>query len=129
MGWLVKHRSRKQLAVVLITAAVVRTGFLLWSWSGSSYFMPQSTLSQIYFKEGYAIAAGYGYVLGESPKGNAVLDELYRRVGFENFRAGQETAQPLATHDLRPEQLHPPGMALLIAATHRVSGIRADVPV
>jgi 4-amino-4-deoxy-L-arabinose transferase-like glycosyltransferase len=91
--------------------------------------VPQSTLSQIYFKEGYAIAAGYGYVLGNSPKGDAVLDEIYRSVTFDKRTALPGSAEPLSIDDIRAELLHPPGMPILVAAVHRTFDTTADLPI
>jgi 4-amino-4-deoxy-L-arabinose transferase-like glycosyltransferase len=100
----------------------------MWSWSDWYYFMPQSTLAQVYIQQGYAIAAGYGYVLGNSPKGIAVLDELYRRVSTENIRILPGSAEPLSKEDVRPELNHPPGIPWLVAMLHRIFGTRADIP-
>jgi 4-amino-4-deoxy-L-arabinose transferase-like glycosyltransferase len=102
--------------------------FLLWSTSGWYFFMPQITLSEGFFQKGYAIVAGYGYVVGDSPRGRAVLDELYRRVNADKIRALTESAEPLSQEDVRPETMYPPGMSLMIAIIHRILGIKADVP-
>ncbi len=114
--------------MVFVAALLVRVAFAMWSWSGF-YAFPQSGMSRLYFKEGYAIAAGYGYVTGFTKKGHDVLGKLYGRVNAEGIRATPEIAQPLAAEDVRIEMVHPPGMSLLVAGINRVFGIPADVPI
>jgi 4-amino-4-deoxy-L-arabinose transferase-like glycosyltransferase len=125
---LARNSNRRQLALVLIAAGLVRTAFMLWSISGWYFFMPQNTLSERFFLRGYAIAAGYGYVVENSPRGDAVLNELYRRVNADNIRALPKSAEPLSKDDMRLETMYPPGMSLMIAAIHRILGTKADVP-
>jgi 4-amino-4-deoxy-L-arabinose transferase-like glycosyltransferase len=119
----------RHLAVVLVVAALVRIGFLLWSCSGWHFYFLQKGLTDVYFAEGYAIAAGYGYVWSDSPKGQALLKDLYQRATTDNTRALPQAAEPLSEGDLRPEMIHPLGMSLLVAAINRMFGIRADIPI
>lgn len=115
------------LVLVLAIALAVRLGFLLWNLSGW-YFIPQNTLSHVYFQQGYAISAGYGYVISDSARGDAILNDLYRDVSAGKLRVLRENAAPLLQSDVRPDVSHPPGTSMLIAAIYRIFGIPADVP-
>ena len=98
---------------------------VLWSQVGP-YSESPSTLSSIYFRQGYAIAAGLGFVVGEG-EANAFLSDLQNRVN-----RGEVVAKPglleVAPPGIYADTLHPPGMSLLVAATHRLFQIPADVP-
>jgi 4-amino-4-deoxy-L-arabinose transferase-like glycosyltransferase len=87
--------SPKRLVVVAGVALALRLACVAWSTSGW-YVLPQDTLTATYFAEGYALAAGEGYVVKDA-RGS------------------------------RPELLHPPGMAMLVAALHLITGGPADV--
>jgi 4-amino-4-deoxy-L-arabinose transferase-like glycosyltransferase len=119
---------KKRLVLVLLAAILVRFGFIIWDWSGY-HIRPQWTLSMRYFKEGYGIAAGYGYVYGGEGAARQHLRNLYRRVRLENIRVTPEMAGPMPEEGKYFETLHPPGMALLVAGINRLFGIRADLPV
>ena len=118
---------RNRLIFVAIIAILIRFGFILWDSSGY-YIKPQWNLSKAYFVEGYGIAAGYGYVEGESVAGKH-LKALYRRVNSENIRVTPEVAGVLPEEGKYFKMNHPPGMALLVAGINRLFGIRADLPV
>jgi 4-amino-4-deoxy-L-arabinose transferase-like glycosyltransferase len=121
------HSIKKHSVMVALAAILIRIAFMIWDWSGYC-ITPQWTLSKVYFIEGYAIAAGYGYVYGEGAA-REHLSELYRRVTSQNLRVTPEMAGPMPEKGKYSETLHPPGMALLVAGINRLFGIRADLPV
>jgi 4-amino-4-deoxy-L-arabinose transferase-like glycosyltransferase len=123
---MVMENRRKHYIIIILIALLVRTGFMVWSWS-SCYVRPPSTLSKTYFIQGYGIAAGYGYLRGD-PVCLKLLD-LYDRVSRDNTRFRPEMAGPLSINDTVPETLHPPGMALLIAGINILFGVKADVSI
>lgn len=101
---------------------------MLWDWSG--YHVNQlETINKVYFYQGYAIAAGYGYVRGIAEPARSHLWKLYEMVSKENKRATMEMAGPLPQKGAIPETLHPPGMALLVSGFNELLGMRADVPI
>src|SRR5690349_7438406 len=126
---MVQVSKARQLAVVLGAAVPVRIGFLLWSSTGWHYFFLQQNLTDVYFAEGYTLAAGYGYVWSNSSDAQAKLHHLRERVAADNTAALQVASQSPLQADLRPEMLHPPGLSLLVAGINRLFGIRADIPV
>jgi hypothetical protein len=71
-------RIRRYL-VILIVAMVIGFGFRVWEWSDYCASRP-STLSEIYFVQGFGLAAGYGYVQGIGKPGSTHLRELYKYV-------------------------------------------------
>jgi len=102
---------------------------MLWSWSGHYYAIPNATLVASYLKDGYSIAAGYGYTTADvDTPAERYLDHLYERVNSENIRLTPEMAGSLPAEGARPQMLHPPGMAVLVAGINRFLGIRADEP-
>jgi 4-amino-4-deoxy-L-arabinose transferase-like glycosyltransferase len=114
-----------RMAIVLVLAAAIRAGFVLWAltdWHASQ----QSGMSRLYFREAYAICAGYGYVVGQG-KSNAFLKDIQRRVETEGLQVTPETSGELP-EGWRYEMLHPPGYALLIAASHKFLGSPGRVP-
>lgn len=90
---------------------------------------PRNTLSELYILSGYGLAAGYGFVEVEAgtPARNhlAQLDGAARTKGLLVTPA---TAGPLPASGASPNLLHPPGMSLLAAALHRLTGLAADIP-
>jgi 4-amino-4-deoxy-L-arabinose transferase-like glycosyltransferase len=85
---------RRRLVLVAAVALTLRLLCVAWSTSGW-HVLRQDAMSENYFAQGYALAAGEGY-----------LDQTRSS----------------------PEMLHPPGMALVVAALHLMTGGRADVP-
>ena len=122
-----KKDKKRQLVLVLFIAILVRVGCMVWSWSGY-YFKEQNELSKSYFRQGYGIAAGYGYVRGD---GKAIkhFDRLYEHINSENFRITPDTAGPLPNEGMEFQMLHPPGMSLLVYVVHNIFAMRADVPI
>ncbi len=103
-------------------------GFMLWSWSGY-YVIPDNTLVTSYLKDGYAIAAGYGYTTANvNIPAERRLNYLYERVHSENIRLTRVVTGSLPQEGARPQMLHPLGIALLVASINRFLGIRADEP-
>jgi 4-amino-4-deoxy-L-arabinose transferase-like glycosyltransferase len=88
--------SPRRVIVVAGVALAFRLACVAWSSSGW-HVLPPDTLSATYFAEGYALAAGEGYVIRDA-------------------------------QGSRPELLHPPGMAMLVAALHLITGGPADLP-
>jgi 4-amino-4-deoxy-L-arabinose transferase-like glycosyltransferase len=120
-----KKDKKRQLVLVLFIAVLVRVGCMVWSWSGY-YFKEQNELSKSYFRQGYGIAAGYGYVRGD---GKAIehFDRLYKHINSENFRITPDTAGPLPNQDVEFQILHPPGMSLLVYGIHNIFAMRSDI--
>jgi 4-amino-4-deoxy-L-arabinose transferase-like glycosyltransferase len=117
--------KKRQLALVILIAILVRVACMAWSWSGY-YFIQQNDLSKGYFREGYGIAAGYGYVRSDG-KALEHLNSLYRQVNSENFRVTPGTAGPLPNEGVEFQLLHPPGISLLIYVIHNIFAMRADI--
>ncbi len=112
---------------VFFCAAIFRLIFLIWGWT-AWHAEPQDGMSQLYFRQGYGLAAGYGYV---SPQGagGAQLKALYNLVTSQGLVATPQSAPPLPAGDVHFEMLHPPGLALLIAGLHRLVRGPAELPV
>ncbi len=119
---------RQRLLLIALVALIVRLSMILWSLSGE-YFTPQSKLSQSYFNEGYAIAAGWGYVAAEPTQAYLKLNELSVRIQRGKIKAATPQSAGPRPAGLYPEALHPPGMSLLVAAMNRLSRGDARVPV
>jgi Dolichyl-phosphate-mannose-protein mannosyltransferase len=119
--------ARRRLAIVLAVAVAVAVRILFVVWGLSGFWVKERLgMSRTDFTAGYAMAAGYGYVKGYGPA------DLHLRDLFERASAGflvtPETAGPLPAEGTRPWMLHPPGYSFLVATTHRLFGIPADVP-
>lgn len=114
------------MIIVGSVALLFRMIFLFWGWT-DCYLLEQNSLSKGYFYQGYGICAGYGYVTEargeESSKNLEKLEELID----QGQRITPQTAPQIDSSKFLPEMLHPPGMSLLIAAIHRVTGMRADL--
>jgi 4-amino-4-deoxy-L-arabinose transferase-like glycosyltransferase len=117
------------LWLVLTCAGLVRAAFLLWSLSGWYFFMPQSTLSYIYFQQGYAIAAGYGYISADSPGGKAILSSLPASHSTEASQSRTASTNSSPESEVQPELGHPPGMALLVALLYYIFASPVDLHV
>lgn len=115
--------TRNRLSWIIVATLVVRLAMILWSLSGA-YISPQVGLSERYFREGYAIDAGWGYSTDEEPLSS--LTPSQQRV--ERGEAGTEVAVPRPA-GFYGETLHPPGFSLLVAAVHRIFGGNASLPI
>jgi 4-amino-4-deoxy-L-arabinose transferase-like glycosyltransferase len=124
----IEASRRHHLIVVIVCAAVFRTGFLLWDWSGR-YVVPKTTTSREYFRHGYGICAGYGYVRPIGGPASKHLAALQNRVERERIRVTPDLAGPLPQEGAFPETLRPPGMSILVAGANYLFGTRADVPI
>jgi len=111
---------------VLLCAALFRLIFLIWSWL-PWLAEPQDGMSRLYFKEGYGLAVGYGYISSEA-NGGPQLKALYELIEDQHVPVTAETAPPLDRHNVWPEMLHPPGMAILIGGLYRLFHLPADIP-
>ena len=111
--------------IVAAAALAFRLLFIFWGWTGwrtvthDHHYM---TLSWVYATEGYGICAGYGYV--EPTEKVKDLDAL-----AATRRITPSTAPRIDPSTLVPEMLHPPGMALLNAAVHFLTGMPVDFPI
>src|SRR5262245_35711994 len=117
---------RRPAFCVFALALAVRLLLVAWSHSGLYVESPTGT-SSWYFRQGYALAAGVGYVVGQQDAGE-FLKNIHERVN-----SGSLVATP-ATVDTPPpglyaDTLHPPGMPILVATLHRVFRMPADLPV
>lgn len=119
-----KIASGAALAIFAL-ALLVRLLMVLWSQTGP-YVEAPTGMSSLYFRQGYAIAAGHGFVVGEG-QGNLYLKEMQRRV-----ESGAAVARPgafgPAPPGIYPDTLHPPGMSILVATLHRLLEMPADIP-
>lgn len=123
-------RARQRpLLTVFILACLVRVAFLLWGFTGW-HVVDKAGLSTGYFRQGYGIAAGYGYI-GVAPgeRGREYLIRLEELIESERISITSETAAPLPDEGITLATLHPPGMPLLIAGAHRLWGGPVDVPI
>jgi hypothetical protein len=107
-------------------ALIVRLLMIAWSLSGL-YSQPPSGMSDLYFRQGYAIAAGLGFVVGED-EANVFLKDVHRRVDEEGLVATRSSIGAVPA-GIVPDSLHPPGMSVLVAGVHRALGVSADLPV
>ena len=117
-------RDRKLAAVAAATLAF-RLLFIVWGWTGwhtatsdPSYMM----LQWIYAAEGYGLCAGYGYAV--PPKTVPSLATL-----AASQRITPSAALRIDPSTLVPEMWHPPGMAILNAAVHILTGMRVGLPI
>lgn len=99
---------------------------IVWSQSGY-YAEPPTGLSDFYFRQGYGLAAGLGYVTGDDDA-NVFLKDLQERVSARDLIATPETVRFDGT-GMYPTAVHPPGMAILVAGFHRLMGIPSDLPI
>jgi hypothetical protein len=118
--------TRRALAGVIATAAVVRILFVLWAWSGRDV-NPRMGMSQMDIRAGYALGAGYGYVTGTGPARDW-LDDLDAAIERGGLAPPPEAAPEEVRAHLRPELIHPPGFPLAVAGAFRIFGWRADRP-
>jgi 4-amino-4-deoxy-L-arabinose transferase-like glycosyltransferase len=114
--------SRRPMLTIALVALAFRLLFLVWGGTGW-YVLPQDSLSKIYFYQGYGLCAGYGYVR-ESQW--TKLQELAEKVD-DGVRITPGTAGPIDPQKIIPEMLHPPGMAMLVAGIHGLTGRPAEV--
>lgn len=122
-----KNIFKKKIILIFALSIAVRSLFIIWNSTGY-YSIPQYVLSKTYFIEGYAIAAGYGYIRGDNETYKD-LKKLYNRVNSQPFRINSENAGPINKDGIRPEMLHPPGMSILVATMNYIFGIGADLPI
>ena len=108
----------RKMILVGSVALLFRCLFLFWGLAGW-YLLDQNVLSKGYFIQGYGICAGYGYVTDPGGKIPEMVDQG-RKVTPETAPQGDPT-------NLIPEMLHPPGMAILVAAFHRITGLPVDL--
>lgn len=119
--------KRSRLVKVFLCAALFRLLFLAWGLT-PWWCEPQSGMSRYYFRQGYGIAAGYGLVSWDGPGGKQIKDV------YEAVETGKLVAKPGVAPEMDPagvqyDQLHPPGLALLVAGLHRLTGHPSDLPV
>jgi len=100
---------------IISLTLLVRIVFLFWFWSGY-YVRPATTLSQIYFMQGYGIVAGYGYIRPISDPAKAQFNAMYHRVSQKDTRRSPETFEIKSNNGFVPEISHPPGMPILVAS-------------
>jgi 4-amino-4-deoxy-L-arabinose transferase-like glycosyltransferase len=116
----------RKMIIVGSVAFLFRLIVIFWGIS-DWHLLPQDTLSNVYFCQGYGICAGYGYVSegwGEKPFKN--LAKL-RKLVDQGLHVTPQTAPQFDRKEFFPAMLHPPGMALLVAAIHWATGTRADL--
>jgi hypothetical protein len=102
---------------------LVRLAMMIWS-ASQFYSASPTGMSSLYFRQGYAISAGLGFVLGNADADDW-LNDLQRKVADEGFVATPATIGPVPA-GLYADTLHPPGMSLLVASVHRLTGAPAD---
>lgn len=114
----------KHVLLVAGVALFVRLGFLAWGLSDVP-MTPPSTQADVYLVLGYGIAAGYGYIEPvEGAAAEALVERLRVAVEDEGQRLAHLHAGPLPDEGWIPRTLHPPGMALIIAGLHKLTGGR-----
>lgn len=110
--------SRGKLVVVAVAALAFRLGFIAWEATGW-HVLGLDELTRTYLYQGYALCAGWGYV--RIPP--AAHEEAVRL--FSLAQQGRITPQVTPGPGgklIRPEVLHVPGMAILVAGLHTLSG-------
>jgi 4-amino-4-deoxy-L-arabinose transferase-like glycosyltransferase len=114
---------------VAAVALLCRLGFILWHATGVC-FTAHGVFGSLYMSQGYAIAAGYGYIEAvdaQSPVAQH-LRGLHDRVSQEGLRLSPASASPLPEGAIAPHTLHPPGIPLVVAGLHRLFGVPTDLP-
>ena len=110
----------KRLLIVLAVAMVCRIAYAFLVWHGT-FVSPDETMSKMYVRSAYMVAAGIGYYQVYPPASPGRRDVL-RLV--EEARQGKvitpETAGDISREGLYPELLHPPGWSVVAAGLHRV---------
>jgi 4-amino-4-deoxy-L-arabinose transferase-like glycosyltransferase len=120
--------SFRQRAVKLfIFAAMFRLLFLIWSWT-SWHAEAQTGASQLYFRQGYGLAAGYGLIAWYGESGEKLKD-LSKAVEDGKMIALPGDVPPMEAKDVHYSTFHPPGMALLVAGLYRLTKVPASLPV
>lgn len=117
--------TARRLLLVGLVAATFRLLFIIWGATGW-YVVEQDVLSRTYFRQGYALCAGYGYVREEMKW--ETLIEVERQV-LDGQRVTPANATSSESAHFIPDMQHPPGMAILVAAVHAATGARADLVV
>jgi hypothetical protein len=112
--------------LVFVLALSVRLLLVWWSQSGA-YVDAPTGLSTYYFRQGYAIAAGLGYVDGVG-RADDFLQDIQDKVNARELVARPDTVGS-PPDGLSHVTVHLPGMPLLVAGFHRILGIPADLPV
>jgi 4-amino-4-deoxy-L-arabinose transferase-like glycosyltransferase len=110
--------------IVAAAALAFRLLFIFWGWTGwrtVTHDPNYMGLSWVYATEGYGICAGYGYAAPET------IGDLGALAAIQ--RITPSTAPRIDPSTLVPEMLHPPGMAILNAAVHFLTGMPVDFPI
>jgi hypothetical protein len=118
--------TTRKMIIVGSAAFLFRLLFIFWGWT-EWHVLEQDVLSMVYFHEGYRICAGYGYVVDAPGEDRSNYYQKIEELVDKGQRVSPQTAPQVESSNFLPEMLHPPGMALLIAAIHRVTGMRADL--
>jgi hypothetical protein len=113
----------RKLMIVGTVALLFRFLFILWGMTGWS-LLEQNPISNVYFLQGYGICADYGYVHGG--RGRGYLYNLKKMVD-QGQRITPQSAPVVDSSAFVPETLHPPGMSMLVAAVHWLTGSGADI--
>ena len=120
---------RRSFVIVAAVALVFRMAFLIWQVSGW-HAAPTKTVDRSYMSQGYAIAAGYGYPeFFANADARLALSKLSGLVNHEGVQLTPEFARANPIRGLAPGTLHPPGLPLLVAGIHRLSGGPAELPI
>jgi 4-amino-4-deoxy-L-arabinose transferase-like glycosyltransferase len=119
--------TRRQYATVLIGALAARLIMLVWAHAGQG-LAPHHGMYMRDFNRGYGIAAGYGYVDGDTEL-TRLLEDLTHRVESGGPPLTPATVPSLPERGVRPDMLHPPGLSVLVAVAHRLTGGPADRPI
>lgn len=123
------HRWMKQTAIVGAVAFAVRLGYVLWTLSGAPSLEPTSTLAKSYLEEGYGLVAGYGYVeVDPGTEAAATLHRVVERAEVQGQRIDPAQVPPMPAEGSRPRMLHPPGLSLVVAGLHLLTGGAASRP-
>lgn len=115
--------NKKLLLIVAITAMSLRLIYILWGYS-DLHVRQNDTLSVIYISHGYGICAGYGY--STHLDGQGILYEKLVELA-KTTEITPENAPKIDHTMFVPEMLHPPGMALLSALIHKITGTKVDI--
>jgi len=113
-----------QLTVILLAAAACRGAYAVLVWT-PGFISPAKTMSIMYVRSAYALAAGLGYAqtIPGSDAGRDVNAMVTRAEGGELVTPA--SGKNVARDGLYPEMLHPPGWSLIAAGLHR--GLRLPV--
>jgi 4-amino-4-deoxy-L-arabinose transferase-like glycosyltransferase len=117
---------KRKLLIVGTVAFLFRLLFIVWGLT-DCYLLPVGFMTTEYFSQGYAICSGYGYISecwSEKPVNHLAK---FKELADQGVHLTPQTAPKFDKKEFYPAMVHPPGMALLVAGIHWITGSRVDI--